>query len=79
MSNSQVEAQKPSWQAGTSAPLNLAARSEAKNTLRKGDQQKLQLDLESGGDNDLIDDDALLTEEDLQRPAPGLSKSRIYS
>ena len=71
----QVEAQKPSWQTGSSAPLNLAANIKAKgNSVPKGNTS-FQLNLDDDAGEELIDEDALLTEEDRQRPAPGQSPS----
>ncbi len=67
----QVEAQKPSWQTGSTAPLNLAGNIKAKGDSAQKEHPKLQLNLEDDGGEEMIDEDALLTEEDYQRPTPG--------
>ena len=69
----QVQAQKPSWQAGSTAPVKLAQNIKTKGASVDQAAQKLPLDLASNGDDDLIDEDTLLTEEDRQRPATGMS------
>jgi hypothetical protein len=63
-----VEAQKPAWQSGSSAPLKLRQPAQAVNGGAEKPQAKKAWNLE--GDDELVDDDELLTEEDLQRPAP---------
>lgn len=69
----QVEAQKPSWQTGSSAPLNLAANVKAKGNSVPKENTGFQLNLDDDAGDELIDEDELLTDEDRQRPAPGLA------
>ena len=75
-----MEALKPTWQTGSSAPLDLAKLRKQKDASDTTAPQKLRLDLEEGDDaDDLVDEDALLTEEDRQRPAAGLKLSTLYT
>lgn len=67
-----VEAQKPAWQAGTTAPFKLRRPPQAVSGGEAAKPQgKKAWTMDVGeGDEELVDDDELLTEEDLQRPAP---------
>lgn len=70
----QVEAQKPEWRASSTAQINLGRNkgsSSGQGPSTNGHAQKFQLHLGDEDDDDQIDEDALLTAEDLQRPAPG--------
>jgi hypothetical protein len=69
-----VEAQKPAWQTGSTAPLKLRWAAEAVNGKPKMPEGKKSWNISAGDeDEELLDDDELLTEEDLQRPAPSMA------
>lgn len=69
ISAEQVAAVKPTWQSGSHAPLKLPKGKAASSGQASGKTLKIDDNSE-----DLIDEDALLTEEDRQRPAPGHSQ-----
>ena len=50
----QVEAQKPSWQTGSTAPLNLAGNIKAKGDSAQKENLKLQLNLDDDGGEEMI-------------------------
>lgn len=64
-----VAATKPNWETGTKAAISLTSGGGRPRPLDKGGVWSLALDGESGED-ELVDDEALLTEEDKLRPAP---------